>query len=313
MDLITLIVLAPTLIGVVLGIVVGLLLGCTHMHPPGTGRALTVLAGAVPLVAQGLVTGLGATSAAPASWSEYTVQRFLYAFPLALTVLAVLVLCVPGRQTPTGTHHTPVASADLTPRTVGRFLPRLWIVVLMVLVLVEVVATVIAGRASEPDEQGRRLLYTVSLGSTSASTDIYGWYLSTPSLVVLAALVIVSVAALLVAVRRSVPGSSPAGEATRRSTCLDIARTVSGGLLVHLGIVLEFLGGTARLFLIADNGEDSGYTGTSFAALGPALTIAGVIATILGIALWTLVAVVGMSPHRNLAHDGRPGDVRVGR
>lgn len=286
----TLIALAPTLIGVLAGIAIGLILTRSRSAPTGAGTTVAVLAGAIPAVVQGLVTGLAATGTGPMDGSVPATQRLLLTVPLGLGTLAVLALALPPPVRPEEPEEITLSSTDGAPRTVGGFLPRGWQIVLALLGGLEILVAVIAGRASELSESGHYLLYAITLGDTRAVTTIYGWYFSIPSLIILAVLMIVTVAALSHVVRRSAPGTNHVAGEARRARCRDIAEVATGGLLVHLGLVLHFLGETAALWLDASLGMNGPSAGTSLAALGPVLTIGGIAADVGGIALWTAVA-----------------------
>ena len=103
-------------------------------------------------------------------------------------------------------------------------------------------------------------------------------------LVLLAALTFVG---LSVMSRPALALDGGADTALRAARVRNILAAATGGLLLHLSAILESLASTSSL--------RSGFTagaagwvdqGTSFAALGPALSLAALLTLILGLALW---------------------------
>jgi hypothetical protein len=256
------------------------------------GRALrvqTVVVMATGLVVQILVSAWTA-------WPFWTPSGFFsadswlwvrlieFGLPTALAVVMVVVLAWPAPR--------PVSRgiADLEPRGIATFTRPRWLWGFGAILGAVVAVTVIAGVASQPDDEGRYLLYGFDVGSLSFGTSIYGWFFSIPCLVAVLLLVVATVAGLA---RISRPPLGPDREfdaRSRRSRARNVLAAVSGGLLLHLGSVLDSLGGTASLGGMFTAGEAGTIdVGTPFAALGPALAGFGFIATCLGFVLWWFV------------------------
>jgi hypothetical protein len=208
-----------------------------------------------------------------------------YVVPLALCFIALLVVAMPSRAA--GTR----GAAQLTARTPFTFAPRPWLALFVVVIAAIVLVSVSAGLASSPDEAGRYLMYTVQMSATSsASSSIFGWFYSVPCLVLVAIVAATTVLALW-AIGRPPLAVDRERDAVHRVTRVRIVLAVaSGGLLLHLGTILNSLAGTSAL----RGGLSAGVAGwvevgTAFAAMGPALTIAAYTTIVAGLGAWWLV------------------------
>jgi hypothetical protein len=158
---------------------------------------------------------------------------------------------------------------------------------------------VAAGIASHPDENGDYTMYEVPVGAGfSGGTSIYGWYFSLPSAVGILVLLAAALAALVVDARASLRVDPALDASIRRHRAGDLVAATAGALLLHLGAVLTSLSGTASLtfMMTVDTGRIS-FVGP-FAALGPALGVAGAVATTLGFALWWFVVLAALRRRR---------------
>lgn len=276
---------------IVLAASIALILRLTLLRrtPTLTARdaLLTAIAGGIPLV----------VTLAPLA-GEHALRQWLWpdlgarvASPLLLGIIGVVLLSFPSRARLT---H---ASAQLTPRTVRVFLRPRQPIILTVLIAVAVVLAIAAGSASVNDDMGRRTHFTISLGTTggSASTEIYGWYYSLPSLGLLAALLIITVLAWLRVPRPAWSDDIDRDTTIRRLRSDNIARIACGAVLLHLSFVFGSLAGTATMMLSMQAESIGTVTlGTPFAAMAPALYVAQAITGIAGIALWLLTVLTGL-------------------
>lgn len=165
-----------------------------------------------------------------------------FAVPLAAGLLAVVVLMLPRIQRP------PTGTADLSPRTLTSFVARGWLVALLAVAALVLTVTALAGRASIPDDQGRYRHFELELTTGfTAGTDIYGWYFSVPSIILLVLLLLATFVAVR-AVAKPPLGPGAAGDATvRRWRTRNVVAMSLGALLVHLASILSHLAGTAAL------------------------------------------------------------------
>lgn len=217
-------------------------------------------------------------------WLWYTDYRFL--FPLVLGILGMMLLAFPVRA------RKGRGIADLTPRTPLSFARGRWFAGPAAVIAITLVLTVAAGAASQPDpETGHYTMYVVDLGSErTMGTTIYGWFSSVPALILTAVMIVVAALVLFLIAR------PPLGQSREQDIQLRIIRSrnvftvVTGALLLHLGLILGSLAGTASLRGEFPAAEGTASSWTEFAALEPALRIASEVAAGLGIAFWLAVA-----------------------
>ena len=229
----------------------------------------------------------------------YLVSQFLgFIAPLCLSVVALLFLLPAGRASASR------GSADLAPRTWLTFAPRWLSLVATGVVALVIMVSVSAGLASGPDDDGRYLIFGVEASSsTSGSTTIYGWWFSLPCLVIIAVLLAFALAELAVISRPPLAVDRLGDTQIRTTRARNVLVVVIGGLLLHLGAILQSLYGTSSLRL-GFQSEPAGWVslGTSFAAIGPALLVASYIAITLGFACWFVALLSTVSaPFRRLS------------
>lgn len=208
-----------------------------------------------------------------------------YALPLVLGFVLVLGLAWPSRR--------PRASgvAELAPRGITRFIRPRWAIAPVVVLVCILTATLAAGAASVPDDNGDYTMYFFEVGRMSAGTTIYGWFYSVPCLVLVAAMLLATAAALTLVARPPLGVELDAEAARRRARSRNVLAAATGALLLHLGAVLGSLGNTAALGAVFQAGEHGAISvGTPFAAIGPALSVLGFAASALGLAMWWLIA-----------------------
>jgi hypothetical protein len=221
-------------------------------------------------------------------WRWYTDYRFI--FPLVLGILGTVLLAFPVRA------RKGRGVADLTPRTPLSFARGQWFGVPAAVLAITLVLTVAAGAASQPDpETGHYTMYVVDLGSErTMGTTIYGWFSSVPALILTTVMIVVAALVLFLIAR------PPLGESQEQDIQLRIIRShnvftvVTGALLLHLGLILGSLAGTASLRGEFPAAEGTASSWTEFAALEPALRIASEVAAGLGIAFWLAIALSGI-------------------
>lgn len=248
---------------------------------------LATVAGGLPVIATAAPLpgdfGLG-----PVLWWDVGTRA---ALPLIVGILGVILLSFPARSTATN------ASAQLVPRTLTTFLRPSRPIVLGALVLLAVTLALAAGAASETDDLGHHTLFSISLGTsgTTASSGIYGWYYSLPSLALLAALLLVTAIAWLRIPRPAWSDDIDLDTAIRRLHAANVTRIACGAVLLHLAVVFNSLRGTASMMLSAQAGTIGTVSlGTPFAAMEPALFVAWAIATVVGLALCLLTVLSGV-------------------
>lgn len=213
-----------------------------------------------------------------------------YLVPLILSIAALIWLIVPAPD------PGPSGTAALAPRTLMTFTSRARLGTMLCVLAGVVAITFLAGLASDPDENGRHVIYEVQTSSTNtASTTIYGWWFSTPCLILIAVLVLTALIGTIVISRPALGVDAGIDSAIRAARVRNILMVSTGGLLLHLSAVLQSLSATSSL----RTGMAAGPAGliefgTSFAAIGPALQVASLISYILGLALWlsTLLSVL---------------------
>lgn len=248
---------------------------------------VAALAGGVPVIVF-LAPVAGASGVGPAFWWDLGIRA---ATPLVLGLFGVVLLSLPSRQT------QPHASAQLVPRTVRTFVRPRQPILLAALAALAIALTLAAGAASETDEQGQYTLFSLTLGTsgTSASTGIYGWHYSLPSLALLGALLAATTVAWLLIPRPAWSDDIDRDTAVRRLRADNVTRIASGAVLLHLAVVFNSLRGTASMMLSTQAGTIGMVSlGTPFAAMEPVLFAAWAIATTAGITLWLLTALSGL-------------------
>lgn len=268
-----------------------------------TNRILAVIAGLLPIIgiAAERLTQLPGLMPLDLTSVDFDVLRGVYfVLPITLGIISVILLAFPIR--PRSGH----GAATLTPRTPASFGTRAWFVTPALTLVSIVVLTVIAGLASHPDsETGRYTTYSVDLGAEHGmGTSIYGWFYSVPSMILLGVLIIVMVIALWLIAR---PGLTPDYEKDVRGRSLrtrNVLAMTTATLLVHLGTILDSLGGTAavRASFAADGGMVNAWT--PFAALESALFLIGGIAIAVGVAAWTTVVLSAVPVRRRVPSAG---------
>ncbi|PRA06835.1 hypothetical protein CQ019_05620 [Arthrobacter sp. MYb229] len=276
----------PTVVALLIALAMALFGRRAHLVLPKAVRRSTLL---------GMVLALGGVIAL-AAWPLYlwrlanlgedpvlVVQLVRYLAPLVLTVVALIFMVVPAPAS------GPSGSAALAPRTLLTFTSRAWLACLAAVVAAAFAIALFAGLASNPDERGRYVMFTMHPAEgVSASTNIYGWWFSTPCLILIAIIcmtVLIGVGSISRPALASESQRDAGQRAVRSSKIFSVA---TGGVLLHLSVTLQTLSGTASLSY-----SQTGWSefGTSFAALGPVLQVAALLASIVGMVLWWSVLI----------------------
>jgi hypothetical protein len=212
--------------------------------------------------------------------------RFLV--PLGAGLIALAVLCVPGR------HKPSAAAAGIARRTAFTFLSSGWTVALMAIVVVTVAISLAAGLASVPDRAGNYTMLTVQIGTMRVGTTIYGWYYSIPAMFLLVVLIVTAWAGLALIARPPLAEAREQDAAIRRTRSRNLAALTTGAIAFHLAAILGSLAGTSRLGggLSTDAGVIN--VGSPFAALGSFLSASSFVAMCVGAALCFSVALTAV-------------------
>lgn len=225
--------------------------------------------------------------------SAYSDLRF--GLPLVLGVLGLVIVAFPFSARRTG------GAADLAPRTPFSFARGGWFVTPAIVLAAILALTIAAGLASERDTStGRYDAYTVAIGGeTSMGTTIYGWFYSVPCLIAIGVLIAAAGVDLVLIARPALARDRDHDIRRRTTRTRTVLTLATGALLLHLGLVLDSLAGTATLrgrFSTSVGPLDSW---TPFAALEPALSTTSGLATALGFACWFAVLLSGVPARRS--------------
>lgn len=244
-------------------------------------RGFTLVGVGVALVGALIVTLSGNTAyssvSSPLTWVP---GDCLYVAPLVAGIIGVLVLMLPLRR------RASTGSAQLTRRTAFSFARRWWLVLAGSLIGIIVVLSLAAGSASSPDELGRYRLFALDAGAAEIRIPIYGWYYALPSLIALALFAGATLVALSVIAHPPLDADSFHDTAVRKERTRNVLGVLVGGLLLHLGTVLAFLGHTGTSSVGVFQGEDVIPIIAPFAAFGPLLWFLGGAASVLGFGCW---------------------------
>ncbi|PPF16882.1 hypothetical protein C5C94_10095 [Rathayibacter sp. AY1C3] len=214
-------------------------------------------------------------------WLVY-VQLSRFLIPLVLTVVPLAFLAIPARS------EKRVGTAELAPRTVMTFTSRGRLIGTAIVTLLAVVVAIVAGAASTTDEAGRHVMFELPISeNTTASTTIYGWWYSLPCLAVLLLLLLLTALVLRGISLPPLSADRVADSAQRATRTRNVLAALSGGLLLHLGVVLVSLYGTSTMRTELSAGASGQVQfGTSFAALGSFFQVSGYACFVLAFAFW---------------------------
>lgn len=278
----------PAMVGVLIAATLTYLARRSFVPLPPKSQLLTVI---------GMAAGIGLMITYRA-WSVFpwwlppidsALPRYLqllgFIAPLGIGVAALIFLCLPDSVTERIGHAT------LAPRTAMTFVPKRWFSFTVAVAVAAIVTAVLAGLASTRDEDGRYTMYRIDLNAdTSSATSIYGWWFSIPCLAAIA-LITVQVLIGLLVISRPAPAVDARLDSARRTARIrNILAVSSGALLLHLAAVLQSLANSSTMITGLQTGTHGTISvGTSFAAMGPALGCASLLALVGGFTLWWFV------------------------
>lgn len=284
---ILLMLFAPCVAGLVAAILIRVL---WLRDVPRLSRAVTVvtvLAGALPVLALLLMRAYAWLTPVALVRDGYERERLSAMLPLLSGVVAVLLLSLPAPR-----RARPM-SADLAPRSVRTFLQGRWVAGVVVGSALTVGLTVAMGIPSRRDESGRFTQRWVDIGTAGVRSGFgtYGWYYSVPALIALALLLAVAALAWWSIPRPAWDAWPEQDAARRRLRAENIGRVVLGAVIVHLGFVLRHLAGEATTFSQIGTQQAGTVTIPSpLAAMEPVFAWASLLAEALGLALWLIAA-----------------------
>ncbi|MEI3844272.1 MULTISPECIES: hypothetical protein [unclassified Microbacterium] len=251
--------------------------------------AATATTGTALFLAQVGIAVLGVAGALALSSPE--AERVRAIAPLVMGTLGVMGLSIPAERRPRA------RAATVARRTVSVFLSRGWPLAITGIGALVLILSLAAGSVSRPDAEGRSVEFALPIGpGGEARTTIYGWYFSVPALIVTGLLLVVTAIAWHALTRFPWGEDIALDTAVRRTRAANIGRATTGALLIHLSFITRSLAGTAS---ISGRFESGPWIVPSFAAMGPALSVASLIALIGGLALWAVVAFTAI-PGRGL-------------
>lgn len=292
-----LMVFGPVLAGVVLALLWWAVRGRKFRLPHGTVSALTVIAGLLLVLGTfaELLFGLSFLFPfeVPREISDWY-WSYRFAVPLVMGIVGLVLLAFPIR--PRGGSGT----AELTPRTPLSYTRARWFIAPASVLTIILIATFTAGAASQPDpETGHYNMYFVDLGGERGmGTNIYGWYNSVPSLILLGLMILIAALTLFVISRPPLRSNRELDVQTRTLRTRNVFTVVTGAFLLHLAAILVSLAGTASVRSSFSTGDGSVRFWTTFAALEPVLRGASVVVVVLGFALWVAVPLSGIPLRR---------------
>ncbi|MAP63898.1 MAG: hypothetical protein CMH34_09200 [Microbacterium sp.] len=220
---------------------------------------------------------------------------YRFTIPILVGVLGLVILAFPV------TTRGAAGAADLTPRSPVTFALGWWFAPPAAILVVILIITFTAGAASEPDpETGRYIMYMVDGGVMSVGTSIYGWFYSTPAMVALAVLLIVTAVDLILIARPAMEEDREADARVRRIRTRNVLTVTTGAMLVHLGLLFGSLAGTAAVQGSASTSQGLMMMWTPIAALEPVFRGAAYVSAALGIALWVSVALTAIPTRRRV-------------
>ena len=255
----------------------------------GTVGLFTLLAGLLGVTADLLLRFIWAAQLVqihPPLWfvTWYFDNRYL--IPLAVGIVGLVLLAFPIRP------RRGAGVAELAPRGAFRFTRPQWLIAPAALIAVLLLITVLAGAVSQPDPTtGRYDMYVVEITTENTmATAVYGWFYSIPALVTIVLMVATAVAALTLIARPPLSLDHDPDAQIRARRSLNVIRVTTGALVLHFGLVMQSLAGTASLAASMSSELGRITLSTPVAAMEPLFIVASYVAAALGVAIWATVA-----------------------
>ncbi|MFE5409338.1 hypothetical protein [Microbacterium sp. NPDC056569] len=213
-----------------------------------------------------------------------------YILPLVVGILGLVLLAFPVRA------RRGEGVAELAPRGLFRFTSARWLIAPVAVFALILLITLIAGSASQPDPATRRYdMYIVEITpENTMATAIYGWYYSVPALVATALMAATAAGTLALIARPPLSQDRDLDSQIRARRSRNVITVTTGALLLHLGLILQSLAGTASLAASMPSELGRITLSTPVAAMMPVLTVASYVAAALGVALWATVALTAV-------------------
>ena len=287
-------VFGPPLAGVVLAVLWWLIRRRAMRSLVGVVAVVTLLAGLLGVLAEVLIRFAGSMSLLiPIHPTvEFVIWYFdnRYIIPLVVGILGVVLLAFPIRS------RRGAGVAELAPRGAFRFTRPRWLIPPAAVAALILLITLLAGAASQPAATtGRYDMYVVEIsGENTMATAIYGWFYSLPALLAIALLAATAAGSLVLIARPPLSLDHDQDARTRTLRSRNVVTVATGALLIHLGLIMQSLAGTASL--AASMSSDLGRItlATPVAAMVPVFIGASYVAAALGVAMWGTVALTAV-------------------
>lgn len=287
-------VFGAPLVGVVLAVVWWLVRRRGVRSLTGVVGMFTLLAGLLGVLADVLFRFAGSMSMlAPIYPSvELVIWYFDYRYivPLVVGILGLVLLSFPIRS------RRGRGVAELAPRGPFRFTRARWLIAPAAVLALILLITILAGTVSQPDPMtGRYDMFVVEIdGENTMATSIYGWFYSLPSLVATALMAATAAGSLALIARPPLTDDRDHDAAVRSLRSRNVITVATGALLIHLGLIMQSLAGTASLAVSMSSELGRITLSTPVAVMMPIFTGASYVAAALGVALWATVALTAV-------------------
>lgn len=270
------------------------------------GRAQSWPVGARSQLGRGRIASLIAATAAVLSGPAAVVpsgpqsfEWYGYLLLLAIAILAIAVLLV---RPAVAVAHAASGDkvTDLSTRSALTFGDRWWFVAWAIAFSALLGVVLTAGLLSSADDQGRYTAFTVRLNEeTAGGTTIAGWFFGVPILAAGVILLAVSLLALSLQARSAHESGSgrPLDIWLRRRAARTVLTLGAGAILITVSWVLVSIGAASSVRMSALTTELGTLDiGTSIAAFGMPLRIAGGLTQGFGFALLLLPLFTRLAP-----------------
>ncbi|MDY0910473.1 hypothetical protein [Microbacterium sp. CFBP9034] len=293
MTWILIVVAAPVVVGVAIGVIWRMTRGRRTSLSPGLAALCTGLAGVIAIVGDLWPRLWGFPGWHPPIPVLIWLLDHRYTLPLALGIVALVLLAIPVRARGAG------GSADLAPRSIASFARGWWFAAPAGVLALIAVITIAAGIASQPDpETGRYDTVMVDAGVGAIGTTVYGWFYSVPALIALGVLILVACVDLFVIARPPLAEDRELDVRTRVTRSRNVLTATTAAMLLHVAPVFASLSATASVRGTFTTSEGPMFLWSPIAGFQTVFTVAAYATAILGIALWTTVALSAIPARR---------------